>query len=212
MIKTVIFGNDKKYVVESNNNDYDNDLYSLKSVSIIISNIFNNDLKSSKKLLQYCGKDIKHKNDCQKLKQIYKLNQIETSLLHSDRFIIYYRLSIFFIDECRFILFSWYCVSVCLRYYNYGGNDNNTTISDATESVNFCVQLEGHVTLLEIFFINMDDILSSILVGYVIYEKEKIHCHTSLELSNENIQYSKRLQTYLHKQFGTVGSPVMSFH
>ena len=61
MIKTGIFGNDKKYVVESNHNDYNKDVYSSKSV------LFNNDLKSSKKLLQYCVKDIKHKNDCQKL-------------------------------------------------------------------------------------------------------------------------------------------------
>ena len=150
--------------------------------------------------------------------------------LTSDRFIIYYSFSIFFISEFGFIRFNLYCILVCLtwilenlgiwlRYFeilpfldNYGGNSNKTIISNATESVNFRIQFEGHVTLFEIFFINMAVILLSILLGYVIYEKEKNHRRAFLKFLNENIQYSKPLQTYLQGQFGNVDdSPSETF-
>ena len=74
MVKTGIFGNDKKLMNHETSRIYGEDVYSSSSVSCIVSNIFDNDLTSFKKLLKYCGKDIKENNDIEKLKKIYENN------------------------------------------------------------------------------------------------------------------------------------------
>ena len=73
MMKTGIFGNDKK-LSKRKTYHYDKDVYSSSVVTSIISNIFDNDLTSFKKLVEYCVEDIKYNNDIKKLKDIYKLN------------------------------------------------------------------------------------------------------------------------------------------
>ena len=73
MVKTGCFGNDEK-LTEKGTYSYDKDVYSSSIVSLIIKNMFHNDLTSVEKLLQYCVQDIKCNNDIKKLKNIYKLN------------------------------------------------------------------------------------------------------------------------------------------
>ena len=73
MIKTGIFGNDKK-LTKNKTYHYGKDVYSSQIVTFIISNIFDNDLTSFKKLCKYCTQDIKYNSDVKKLKDIYKLN------------------------------------------------------------------------------------------------------------------------------------------
>ena len=69
MAKTGIFGKDTKL-----DNCYGKEVYSSSVVSCIISNIFDNDLSSFKKLLKCCVQDIKFKNDIKKLRDIYANN------------------------------------------------------------------------------------------------------------------------------------------
>ena len=73
MVKSGIFGNDKK-LVEPETYHYEKDVYSSSIVSFVIKHTFNNDLTSFKKLLKCCVQDIKYNNDLKKLKDIYTLN------------------------------------------------------------------------------------------------------------------------------------------
>ena len=71
MLKTGIFG-DEHTIVPGHESEFD--VYSSSIVSFIISNVFDNDLTSLKKLLKYCIQDIKYNNDIKKLKDAYTLN------------------------------------------------------------------------------------------------------------------------------------------
>ena len=90
-----IFGNTDEITEE-----YEFDLYSSSFISFIISNVFDNDLRSFKKLLKYCVQDIKYNNNIKKLTDIYKLNNFRKKweygiaffLLNRFTYYIYYDL------------------------------------------------------------------------------------------------------------------------
>ena len=141
--------------------------------------------------------------------------------LSSDYLIIYYSFNTSFVGEFGFIRFSWFfaCLTwilenlgVWLRYYNYGGNSNETIISDATESVNFCVQFEGHVALFEVFFINMAVISLRILFCYVIYAKEKSYCRAFFKFLNKIHNIQKHHKDTYKDNLVQLALPMMSLH
>ena len=76
MVLTGIFGIDKRLTeVLTDRDRYGKDVSTSSVVSFIISNIFDNDLTSFKKLITYCIQDIKYNNNnIKKLKKMYKLN------------------------------------------------------------------------------------------------------------------------------------------
>ena len=101
MIKTRIFGIDTN--LESIMIFYYNkDVYSSSIVSFIIENIFNNNLKSFKKLLKYCVKDIKFNNNIKKLKDIYKVNNWEE-----------YGISFYIINRLSYVIYhDLLCINI----------------------------------------------------------------------------------------------------
>ena len=76
MVKTGIFGNDKK-LMDHKTFYYGKDVYSSSVVKRIISNVFDDasdSIASFKKLLKCCVNDIKYNNNISKLKKIYSNN------------------------------------------------------------------------------------------------------------------------------------------
>ena len=95
MSKTEIFGKNEKETYDS-------------IVSRIVSNAFRDDLRSFKKLLEYCVRDIKFNDNMEKMKDVYKLNDEQGKG--------YYGISFYVLNRLAYVL---YHDLSCIEMQNY---------------------------------------------------------------------------------------------
>ena len=79
-VRTGTVGEDRQS--NKKNTHYGKDVYSSKLVSLIVSNMFDNDLTSFEKLLKYCVKDIKFMIVIYELNDIHVINRLLYAMYH----------------------------------------------------------------------------------------------------------------------------------
>ena len=103
IVRTGIFGDDRK-LNKKNTHYYGKDAF-------IVSNIFDNDLTSFEKLLEYCVKDIKYNNSVGKVKDIYKLNDI----YHRG----HYGISFYVLNRLTYVMIYYALIRKMIKIYYF---------------------------------------------------------------------------------------------
>ena len=92
MAKTGVFGIDKE-LIQPGKYCYDEDVQNSKVISLIIEYVFENDLKSFERLIEYCIQDIGYSDNIETLKNVYDRNNKRSEGHYGIAFYILNRLT-----------------------------------------------------------------------------------------------------------------------